>query len=144
MKVRDVLNTKGNAIYSIRSDATVSDAVAKMVHHNIGSMPIIEGDGQLVGIFTERDVLRGMHKDCEGFGRSAIREMMTRNPVTCELDDDVHEVMGKMSEFRVGQLPVMLNAQLVGLVSIGDVVKILYEKVEAENRHLLAYIHGSV
>ncbi len=144
MQVRDVLNAKGRAIYSIRSDATVSDAVAKMVHHNIGSMPIIDGEGLLVGIFTERDLMRGMRRDCEGLGRSSVREMMTREPVTCALDDDVHEVMGKMSEFRVGQLPVMLGSQLVGLVSIGDVVKILYEKVEAENRHLLAYIHGSV
>jgi CBS domain-containing protein len=144
MQVRNVLKTKGGTVYSIGPDATVADAIAKMVQHNIGSMPILNDDGQLVGIFTERDVLRGMSRDCSGFARALMRDVMSSSPVTCELDDDVHEVMGKMTEFRVGQLPVLLDAQLVGLVSIGDVVKILYEKVESENRHLLAYIHGSV
>jgi len=144
MQVRDVLKTKGGAVYSITTDANVADAVARMVQHNIGSLPVVDDDLRLVGIFTERDVLRGTHKDSENFPGKPIREVMTPNPIFCDLDDDVHHVMGKMSDYRVGQLPVLLNAQLVGLVSIGDVVKVLYQKVEAENQHLLAYIHGSV
>lgn len=144
MQVRDVLKRKGGAVYSITSDATVTDAVARMVQHNIGSLPIVDDQLRLVGIFTERDVLRGVHRDCHTFPQTLIRDVMSSNPVTCDLDDDLHHVMGKMTEYRVGQLPVLLNSQLVGLVSIGDVVKNLYEKVEAENQHLLAYIHGSV
>jgi CBS domain-containing protein len=107
-------------------------------------LPVVDEALHLIGIFTERDVLRGMHRDCLNFPKQLIGEVMTANPIYCDLDDDVHNVMGKMSEYRVGQLPVLLNAQLVGLVSIGDVVKILYQKVEAENQHLLAYIHGVV
>jgi CBS domain-containing protein len=144
MQVRDILSAKGGAVYSIGAEATVSEAVARMVQHNIGSLPIVDEDRHLVGIFTERDVLRGAHRDCKSFPETHVREVMTHNPVACDLDDDVHHVMGKMSEYRVGQLPVLLNEQLVGLISIGDVVKSLYEKVEAENQHLLAYIHGSV
>jgi CBS domain-containing protein len=144
MQVRDVLKTKGGAVYSIGSEATVAQALSRMVQHNIGSLPVVDDDHHLVGIFTERDVLRGAHRDCQGFSKTPIHEVMTPKPVSCDLEDDVHHVMGKMSEYRVGQLPVLLNGQLVGLVSIGDVVKILYEKVEAENQHLLAYIHGSV
>jgi CBS domain-containing protein len=144
MQVRDVLRSKGGAVYSVGADATVADAVARMAQHNIGSMPIVDDENRIVGIFTERDVLRGVDRDCQGFNRKLVREVMTPNPVTCELDDDLHHVMGKMSEFRVGQLPVLLHGQLAGLVSIGDVVKVLYEKVEAENQHLMAYIHGAV
>ncbi|HEV3122553.1 MAG TPA: CBS domain-containing protein [Isosphaeraceae bacterium] len=144
MQVRDVLKGKGSAVYSMPLDAGVTDAIAKMVQHNIGSLPIVDGENHVVGIFTERDVLRGTHRDPNGFHGTAIRTVMTHNPVCCNLDDDVHHVMGKMSEYRVGQLPVLLNDQLVGLVSIGDVVKVLYEKVEAENQHLMAYIHGAV
>jgi CBS domain-containing protein len=144
MQVRDILKAKGGAVYSIGADASVADAVARMVQHNIGSLPIVDDDRHLVGIFTERDVLRGTDRDCDSFSKSQIRDVMTHSPVSCNLDDDVHLVMGKMSEYRVGQLPVLLNEQLVGLISIGDVVKNLYEKVEAENQHLLAYIHGSV
>ncbi|HEV3167172.1 MAG TPA: CBS domain-containing protein [Isosphaeraceae bacterium] len=144
MQVRDVLKTKGGAVYSIGADATVAAAIAQMVSHNIGSMPIVDDSHHLVGIFTERDVLRGANRDCQSFAATQVRDVMTLSPVACDLDDDLHHVMGKMSEYRVGQLPVLLNNQLVGLVSIGDVVKVLYEKVEAENQHLLAYIHGSV
>jgi CBS domain-containing protein len=144
MQVRDILKAKGGAVYSIEAEASVADAVARMVQHNIGSLPIVDDDRHLVGIFTERDVLRGTHRDCRGFAEAKIQEVMTHNPVSCNLDDDLHHVMGKMTEYRVGQLPVLLNEQLVGLISIGDVVKNLYEKVEAENQHLLAYIHGAV
>jgi CBS domain-containing protein len=144
MQVRDILKAKGGAVYSIGVDATVADAVARMVQHNIGSLPIVDQDNHLVGIFTERDVLRGTDRDSQGLPKALIQDVMTLNPVACNLDDDVHLVMGKMTEFRVGQLPVLLNEQLVGLISIGDVVKSLYEKVETENQHLLAYIHGSV
>jgi CBS domain-containing protein len=144
MQVRDILKTKGGVVYSLGSDATVSDAIARMVQHNIGSMPIVDEDQHLVGIFTERDVLRGAHRDCDGFHKQPVRDVMTPNPVACEPDDDVHDVMGKMTDYRVGQLPVLLDGRLVGLISIGDVVKNLYEKVEAENQHLLAYIHGPV
>ncbi len=143
MQVRDVLKTKGGKVYSLPIDATVSDAIARMVQHNIGSLPIVDEDGRVVGIFTERDALRGAHHDCQEFSSTPIREVMTRNPQTCGLDDDVHDVMGKMSDYRVGQLPVLHEGQLAGLVSIGDVVKFLYERVTNENRHLMEYIHGS-
>jgi CBS domain-containing protein len=142
MQVRDVLKGKGAAVYSTGRDGIVADAIAKMVQHNIGSLPIVDEENHVVGIFTERDVLRGTCRNPQEFPTLAIRSVMTPNPVCCNLDDDVHHVMGKMSEYRVGQLPVLLDDQLVGLVSIGDVVKVLYEKVEAENQHLLAYIHG--
>jgi CBS domain-containing protein len=144
MQVRDVLKAKGGTVYSIDAESTVADAVARMVQHNIGSLPIVDDDRHVIGIFTERDVLRGTHRDCHAFPTTRMRDVMTLNPVSCNLDDDLHHVMGKMSEYRVGQLPVLLNEQLVGLISIGDVVKNLYEKVEAENQHLLAYIHGAV
>jgi CBS domain-containing protein len=144
MQVRDVLKTKSGAVYSVGMEASVADAIALMAQHNIGSMPVVDNERHVVGIFTERDVLRGIDRDAAAFLGRSVRDVMTPNPVCCNLDDDLHHVMGRMSEFRVGQLPVLLNDQLVGLVSIGDVVKVLYEKVEAENQHLLAYIHGAV
>jgi predicted transcriptional regulator len=64
--------------------------------------------------------------------------------VTCHLDDDVEEVMGIMSDRRIAKVPVTTGAQLVGIVSVGDVIKVLYQKVHTENQHLFAYIHGSI
>jgi CBS domain-containing protein len=141
MHIRDVLKQKGDRVVVVEADATVGEAIARLVQHNIGSVPVV-ADGRLVGIFTERDVLRGVHEDCERFHRTRIGDVMTPDPITCDLDDNLHEVMGKMSDHQVGQLPVVDGGEVVGVVSVGDVVKLMYETVEAENRHLLEYLYG--
>ncbi len=144
MLVRDVLEAKGGRMVTIDGEATVSEAIAKLVQNNIGSLPVVDGDGHLVGIFSERDVLRIIHNRGEGFGRLRIAEVMTRNPVTCQLNDDVNNVMGKMSERHIAKVPVTTGEQLVGIVSVGDVIKALHDKVHTENQHLMSYIHGGV
>ena len=144
MLVRDVLESKGRRVIAIDCDATVSEAIAKLVQNNIGSLPVLDHGGSLVGIFSERDVLRIIHNRGEGFGRLRISDVMTRQPVTCRLEDDVDDVMGKMSERNIAKVPVLADEQLVGVVSVGDVVKVLFDKVHAENQHLISYIHGAV
>jgi CBS domain-containing protein len=144
MNVRGVLKSKDRRVITIGSEATVSDAVACLVENNIGSLPVVDGVGRLVGIFTERDVLRGLKRRGEGFCHARIAEVMTSDPVTCEHEDSVHDAMGKMSEHQIGQLPVMDDGRVVGVVSVGDVVKLLHEVAEAENRHLLNYLYGAV
>ena len=143
MRVRDVLRSKGRGVYFIESGATVGQAISRLVEHNIGSLPIVD-EGRVVGIFTERDVLRGIHNCDVTFCRSKIADVMTRDPVTCENDDSVHDAMGRMSEHQIGQLPVMEGEELVGVVSVGDLVRVLHEHAEAENRHLLSYLYGAV
>jgi len=144
MLVRDVLESKGRRVIAIDCDATVSEAIAKLVQNNIGSLPVLDQGGCLVGVFSERDVLRLIHNRGEGFGRLRVADVMTAGPVTCRLEDDVDDVMGKMSERHIAKVPVLSDDQLVGVVSVGDVVKVLYDKVHAENLHLISYIHGAV
>ena len=143
MQVRDVLNAKGARVITIDPDATVNEAVARLVQNNIGSLPVADADGRLLGILSERDVLRGLHNRGEGFGRIAVSEVMTHDPITCTLDCDVDEVMGKMSERRIAKVPVLDAGRLVGIVSVGDVVKVMYQRVHSENQHLYSYIHGT-
>ncbi len=142
MVVRDVLKAKGRRVYFIGPEASVQDALALFVAHNIGSLPVVDLDGRLVGIFTERDVLFKVHEDPTGFSKRTIRDVMSHDPITCAPDDVVHEVMGKMSKHRVGQLPVVEEDRLVGVVSVGDLIKSMYERVEAENKHLFEYLYG--
>src|SRR5262249_1158476 len=78
---------------------------------------------RLVGIFSERDVLRGFHNCGERFRTMRVAEVMTREPVTCNLDDDVNDVMGQMSERRIAKVPVLSESKLVGIVSVGDVIR---------------------
>ncbi len=144
MLVRDVLHAKGDRIVSIDPEATVHEAIAKLVQNNIGSLPVVDHDGRLIGIFAERDVLRIFHNRGEGCCRIRISEVMTRDPITCDILDDVNDVMGTMSERRIAKVPVLHAGTLVGIISVGDVIKVQYEKVASENRHLLSYIQGAI
>ena len=144
MLVRDVLESKGRRVISIEAQATVSEAVAMLVQNNIGSLPVVDPAGKLVGVFSERDVLRLIHSRGEGFGRLRVSDVMTPGPITCSLEDQVDDVMGKMSERHIAKVPVLSSEQLVGVISVGDVIKVLYDKVHTENQHLRSYIHGNV
>ncbi len=144
MLVRDVLHSKGNRIVSIDPEATVHEAIARLVQNNIGSLPVVDHDGRLIGIFAERDVLRIIHNRGERFGRLRISEVMTPDPITCDILDDVNDVMGQMSEQRIAKVPVVHAGTLVGIISVGDVIKVMYENVSIENHHLLSYIHGAI
>ncbi len=106
MLVRDVLQSKGRRIVTIDCEATVGEAIAKLVQNNIGSLPVVNHEKKLIGIFSERDVLRVIHNKGESFARLPVCDLMTRDPVTCHLDDDVEEVMGLMSERRIAKVPV--------------------------------------
>ena len=142
MRVRDVIKTKGDRIITIGPEASAPEAVARMVESNIGSLPVVEDDGRLVGILSERDLMRELHDRGDQFGRTMIRAVMTLDPITCDIDDDVDAVMGQMSERRIAKVPVIDRGRLAGIVSVGDVVKLLYERTRAENDHLMHYLYG--
>lgn len=144
MLVRDVVENKGRRVIAIDSEATVGEALAKLVHNNIGSLPIVDHGGRLVGVLSERDVLRLMHGRGDLAGRLPVAEVMTKSPITCGLDDEVAAVMGKMSERNIAKVPVLEGDELVGIVSVGDVIKVMYDKALTENQHLISYIHGGV
>ncbi len=144
MQVRDVLISKAGRVIATGPDATVADAIATLVSHNIGSLPVVDAQGHLLGIFSERDVLRGLHFRGEAFRAVRISEVMTRDPIYCEPSDDVELVMAKMSERHVAKVPVLDGDRLVGVVSVGDVIKLMAERLKAENNHLISYLYGSV
>ncbi len=144
MLVSDVLRAKGTRLITIEPDATIVEAIARMVQNNIGSLPVTDSDGHLIGIFSERDVLRGIHNRGETFGKAKVREVMTAGPITCPPGCDVEDVMGMMSDCRIAKVPVVDGKRLVGIISVGDVIKHLYERVASENQHLMCYIHGTV
>jgi len=144
MRVRHVLDERGRQVISVGPEAPVKDALALFVIHGIGSVPVVDSSGKPIGIFTERDVLYGDFDDAEQFYRRLIGEVMTRDPITCSPDDPVSDVMNAMSHHRVGQMPVVDNGVLIGLVSVGDLIKSLYDQLETEVQHLTAYIHGPI
>jgi CBS domain-containing protein len=145
MNMRGVLKAKGRQVITIGAEATVTEAVSRLVENDIGSLPVVDGERHLVGIFTERDVLRGLKARGEAFCHAKIRDVMTREPVSCHENDSIQDAMGKMSDYKIGQLPVLDERDgVVGVVSVGDMVKMMHEAAAAENQHLLNYLYGAV
>lgn len=141
MQLRDILLHKGRRVFTCSPSDTLPQAVGCLVEHNIGSLVVLDDD-RMVGIITERDMLRACHSGGGSIAEERVRDRMTKEPVVGSLDDDIEHVMGLMTDHRIRHLPVIDGEEIVGLVSIGDVVKAQYAELSQENHYLKCYIHG--
>ena len=139
--VADLLRAKGSAIYTISSDATVYEAIVDMVRQNVGSLVVVDGETP-VGIFTERDYLREIALKGRTSRNTEIREIMSREVIVVDKDRTLDECMAIMTERRIRHLPVVEGGTMIGLISIGDVVKRLSQDRKAEIKYLTDYITG--
>lgn len=140
-KVRDFLNTSGRPLVTIGSNETVEKAIRTLVEHNIGALSVCDGD-TLLGIVSERDLMKECLRAARDIGSTRVRDVMTRNVIIGLPDDDLEYVMRIMTEKGIRHLPVMDGPKLAGMVSIRDVVHVLLEASRAEARFLSDYISG--
>jgi len=139
MRISDVLRGKGETVATITPETSVAGLLTELSARNIGAMVVVSPDG-LLGIVSERDVVRGLHElGAELLGRS-VSEIMTTLVATCSPEDSVDSLSALMTTNRVRHVPVMVGGRLAGIVSIGDVVKIRMEELEREQQQLQAYI----
>ena len=141
MKVSEILKAKGSRVESIAPNRTVREALDVITGKGIGSLPVLEND-MLAGIITERDILRLVAKEGEGALSKTIREVMTTRLVVGVLEDEINMVMALMTNNRFRHLPIMDGRKMVGIISIGDIVKTQVNNLEIENRYLIDYITG--
>ena len=142
--VADVLASKGlSRVYTIPPAATVLDAVEKMNQMKIACLVVME-DGQILGIFTERDVLQRVVGQMLRPSNTPISEVMTRDVVCVEPDTDLDDVSTLMKERRLRHLPVCQNGRVIGMVSIGDVNAMHASNQQAALHYLNEYIYGRV
>ncbi len=141
MNVNDILRRKSNQVFSIPPTATVYDALTLMSEKNLGGVLVMNGD-QLAGIFTERDYARKVILLGRASKDTPITEVMTSSVRTIGRDTEIDDCMKMMTEKTIRHLPVVENGKVVGLVSIGDVVKFLIEEQKGIIEHLQSYIAG--
>lgn len=134
-----ILARKGRNVFSVASETSVADAVAEMNRHRIGSVLVIDGN-QLVGIFTERDVLRRVVGAGIDPRRSLVAEVMTSGVITISPETTIEDTMVIFTERRCRHLPVVDHGELVGTISIGDVTRWMADSHRAEAEHLKNYI----
>ena len=152
MRVADILRHKGSDVVTIEAHKSVYDAICKLNQHGIGALIVTGAGGEISGIITERDVLRECGERCarpagppesEGdLWAASVEDAMTKQLIIGVPDDELGYVMGIMTKNRIRHLPIIEGEQLVGIVSIGDVVNAHVEETEFENRMLRDYIHG--
>ena len=141
MKINEVLRDKaGQGVITIAPDATVRDLLALLAEKNIGAV-IVSNDGDaLDGIVSERDVVRKLNGN-DGVLDAAVSEIMTAVVHTGEPGDDVDQLMAQMTELRIRHVPILDGGELIGVVSIGDVVKSRINQLEFERDQLDSYVH---
>jgi CBS domain-containing protein len=141
--ISSVLTHKTSALWSIAPDATVFEAIKLMADKNIGSLLVIS-QGKLAGVITERDYTRKVALQGKTSKETRVREIMPRDFTTITLDDSVEDCMRLMTEHRVRHLPVMEGDNVVGIVSIGDLVNWIISTQNAHIEQMEQYITGSV
>lgn len=139
--VRHLLKMKGNDVWTVTPDTTVLEGLKLMAEKGGGSLVVAEG-GKVLGIFTERDYARKVGQDGRMPGEIRISEVMTSSLVTIAPDQTVRECMVLMTDKHIRHLPVMEGGQMIGIISIGDVVKDLIEELEFLVDQLKNYISG--
>ncbi|CAN1573755.1 COG0517 FOG, CBS domain [Flavobacteriaceae bacterium] len=139
MTVNQILSTKGKDVYSIVSTIAVFEALRVMGEKNIGAILVIE-DGVLKGILSERDYARKIVLKDKSSKETPVSEIMESDVVTVKPSDNLDYCMGLMSQKRIRHLPVIENEVIIGLVSIGDVVKAIIEVQKETIKHLDSYI----
>jgi CBS domain-containing protein len=140
-QVRHLLEDKGSAIYSIAPEAPVLDAIRSMAERGVGALLVLR-DNALAGIVTERDYARKVILKGHSSRETPVADIMTPAPTTVSPSTTVDECMRLCTELRVRHLPVIENNRLVGIVSIGDLVKAVITDQAAEIDHLQRYIAG--
>ena len=137
----DILRFKGSTLYCVRPDETVVAALGVMAEHDIGAVLVLEGD-ELAGILTERDYARKVVLAGRSSKDSPVRAIMTGDVVCVAPERSVEDCMALMTEQRIRHLPVVHNGQVIGLVSIGDLVKATIDEQEFTINQLKNYIAG--
>ena len=139
MNITTILATKGDTAVTIRPEQSIREALALLARHNIGALIAVDDAGKPVGILSERDIVREAAKNETCFG-CRVGDLMTRNVITGQPHDDLTTVSYTMTEKRIRHLPVVDKGRLVGIISIGDVLKAQRDQYQGEADTLQAQL----
>lgn len=142
-KIKDILELKNRSAVTVGPDEAVLVAIQRLVENDIGALPVCDAKGAVLGIISERDLLKKSAQEKGVIGSTKVRDVMTKEVVVGVPDDDLDYVMSIMSQKGIRHLPVMSEKKLQGMISIRDVIEAQLEKSKAEIRYLSDYFSGS-
>ncbi|WP_374383667.1 CBS domain-containing protein [Dongia sp.] len=140
MTVASILKQKPNRLISVGEKDSLADVAAILTRENIGAVTVLDGQGEMVGIVSERDLVRQIAREGAGVLGNSVASVMTKSVVCCTPEDSIEGTMALMTERRFRHLPVRSQGRIIGMISIGDVVKRRVEDAEREAASLRDYI----
>ncbi|MFY9782523.1 MAG: CBS domain-containing protein [Acidimicrobiales bacterium] len=142
MRVSQLLATKGHEVATISQERSVNDAIALLKERGIGALVVTGAKPPLVGIFSERDVVRALATNGESTLHQKVSDLMSSDVSVCKESTELNALMTMMTERRIRHVPVVEDDRLVGMISIGDVVKARLDELEHDKKDLLDYVSG--
>ena len=139
MRVRDLIRAKSDTVITVQSNDELSTAIRLLMRHNIGGLPVLANDGSVVGILAERDVVRAAHDQPFAFASRRVQDVMRAAP-TCDADDTIADAMHRMTVQRQRHFLVLDEGKLVGVLSVGDLLKDRLRQLETEADVLRDYV----
>ena len=142
MLVKTLLESKARDLITAATDTPVDHAMELLIKNNIGCLPVLQDDGKLIGIISDKDIFRKVHETKGNYHNLTVGDMMTTDLIVGLPDDDVEYIAGVMDNNWIRHVPVVEGDHLIGLVSIGDVIQARSSRHEIENRYLKLYMSG--
>jgi CBS domain-containing protein len=140
MIIAHVIREKGPQVHTLRADATLQDAAKELNQKKVGALVVLDGNNGIRGVFSERDLVREVARRGAGALSTTVGEAMSRDVITAHSQETIDDCLARMTDRRVRHLPVVEEVRLIGIVSIGDLVKHRIAAVEAESAAMQAYI----
>ncbi|NHO33696.1 CBS domain-containing protein [Acetobacter fallax] len=142
-QVFHILARKGRVVITVREDDPVLSVADTLIRHNIGGVPVVDSDGKLAGLISERVIVSALSKRGKDISSLVAKDIMLTGIPTATSDDSIYDVACRMTYSRSRHVPVLEDGKLTGLVSIGDIVKLRAENAEHEAQELQDYVTGS-
>lgn len=136
MKIRDFLKIKAHPVITIGPNDTLSSATQKLVENNIGALPVCDNQGVLVGIISERDLLKECFQHSGILGNTRVQDVMTKSVAVGTPEDDLDYATSVMQQKRIRHLPVVVDQKIAGIISIRDIVSFQLEETKAQIRYI--------
>ena len=143
MLVKDVLKSKQKKLVTANPKMTISQAMELLISNKISSLPVVDEKGELVGIISDKDIFKKIYETEGDYRVFTVAQLMTTELIVGVVDDDLTYIAGLMTNNRIRHIPIMEKDKIIGIVSVGDIVKTQMEHIKIENRYLRQYLSGS-
>ena len=143
MKVKEMLKNKRREIITVKAETDILTAMELLIRNQISCLPVLGDSGQLVGIVSDKDIFKAIYENQDNFRSFKVGNLMTTDLLVGVADDEIDYIGGVMTENKVRHIPIVEREKLIGLLSVGDIVKAEIKHIRIENRYLKLYLEGN-